>query len=312
MKIFSGSSHPEFAKKICEHLGLELGKSNSFIFSNDNRFITVDEAVRGEDVFIIQTSCESVDIHLVELLMFIRTLRGASAKRITAVMPYFPYVRSDKKDQPRICVSARLIADLLETAGADRALIMEMHSPQLQGFFSIPCDHLLAAPALINYLKKNWDLTNYILVAADAGAAKTMKLYADGLNLPVAIMDKRRTGNDEKPTIKGVIGDVKEKKVLLVDDEVSSGGTLKRDAEYLINQAGAKSVDVCLAHPVLGKNSVENLNSSSINRFVITDSIPTDDKPLKNKEIVSVTSMFAECIRRIHGNESIKSLNDIV
>ncbi|MFH1789758.1 MAG: ribose-phosphate diphosphokinase [bacterium] len=310
MKIFSGSSHVEFAKKICAQLNLELGRSNSFTFSNNNRFVTIDEAVRGEDVFVVQTSAPSVDVHLVELLMIVRALRGASAQRITAVMPYFPYARSDKKDQPRICITARLVADLLETAGADRALIMEMHSPQLQGFFSIPCDHLLGAPALINYLK-NWDLTDYILVAADAGAAKILKTYAEGLSLEMAIMDKRREANDDQPKVKGLVGEVRDKKVLLIDDEISSGRTLIRDTEYLINTAGAKSVDACVTHAILGNNAVEELNNSPINKIVITDTIPLGYKKINNLEVVSVAPMFAECIKRINANQSIKNLNDI-
>lgn len=312
LKIFSGSSHPEFAQKICTYLGVELSCSQSFVFSNNNRFVTIEEAVRGDDVYVVQTSCDPVDAHLMELLMYIRTLRDSSAGRITAIMPYFPYVRSDKKDQPRVCITARLVADLLEKSGANRVLMMEMHAQQIQGFFSIPCDHLLAAPSVIKYLINNWDLTDYALVAGDAGAVKILKAYADGLNLPVAIMDKRRDSNDEKPIIKGVIGDVRGKKVLIIDDEISSGRTLIKDTEFLLNHAGALSVDACVAHAVLGAGSIEALNESKINRFVITDTIPSNYKDLKNKEVVSVTSLFAECIRRIHNNESIRSLNQII
>ncbi len=310
MKIFSGSSHPQLAQKICSILNVPLAKSQSLIFSNDNRFITIDEPVRGEDVFFIQTSCLPTDTHLMETLMYIRALRDASAKRIIAVLPYFPYVRSDKRNQPRICITARLVADLIQEAGANHVLIMDMHSPQLQGFFSIPCDHLLAAPTIINHLKKNWDLQNYILVAADAGAAKILKNYADALHLPVAIMDKRRDSNDEKPKIKGVIGDVKNKKVLIIDDEAASGRTLIRDAEFLVNQAGALTVDACITHAVLGSNASENLNNSPINRLIITDTLPTDQQPLKNHELISVAPVFAECIKRIHLGESIMSINE--
>ena len=195
LKIIGGSSHKEFTKKICAHLGVEETKTQSFTFSNRNRFFTIDEAVRGDDVFVVQTQTQSVDVDIMELLIIIRTLRDASADRITAVMPYFHYSRSDKKDQPRVCITARLIADLLQTAGADRALVMEVHSQQIQGFFSIPCDQLLAAPDVIQYLKTNWNLEN-MLSCGDAGAAKMIKRYADGLNMPVAMMDKRRLGND--------------------------------------------------------------------------------------------------------------------
>lgn len=311
LKIFSGSSHPKFAEQISARLGLKLGDAKSIVFSNDNRFLTIEEPVRGDDVFVIQTSCEPVDSHLVELLMFIRTLRDASAGRITAVIPYLPYVRSDKKDQPRICLTARLVADLLEAAGANRVLTMDLHSPQIQGFFSIPCDHLLASPSIIKYLKEKDDLQNYVLVAGDAGAAKILKIYADALRLPVAIMDKRRDANDEKPVIKGVIGNVRGKKALLVDDEMSSGRTLIKDADYLLDQAGVTSVEACVVHAVLGGNAIEDLNKSRISRFIITNTIPSENKPLKNKELVDVSALFAECIRRIHENESIKSLNDV-
>ncbi len=311
LKIFSGSSHPEFAARIAKYLKTKISASQSRVFSNDNRFVTIEEPVRGCDVFVVQTSCEPVDTRLVELLMFIRTLRDASAGRITAVLPYFPYVRSDKKDQPRVCISARLVADLLETAGANRVLTMDLHSPQIQGFFSIPCDHLLGSPTIIKHLKQTWNLENFVLVAGDAGASKMLKIYADALNLPVAIMDKRRDSNDEKPEIKGVIGNVRGKKTLLIDDETSSGRTLVKDAEYLIKNAGAGAVDACIVHPVLGAEAVTLLNNSPINRFVITNTVPTEGKQLKNKEVVDVAQQFAECVRRIHSNESIKSLNDV-
>lgn len=311
LRIIGGSSHPQFTKAICEHLGLEETKSTSMLFSNQNRFVTIDEPVRGDDVFVIQTQAEPVDQHVMELLILIRALRDASAKRIVAVMPYMPYIRSDKKDQPRIAITAKLLADLLYSAGATRALIMEMHSPQTQGFFSTPCDHLIAAPEVVQYLKDNWDLENYCIVGGDSGAAKMIKDYADGLDLPVAIMDKRRERNDETVSIKGVIGDVRGKKALIIDDETQSGGTLIKDAQYLLEHAGALSVDACVVHPALGPNAAAKLNASPINRILTTDTIPTDQHDLNNHEIVSVTKKFAECIRRTHANESIKSLNDL-
>lgn len=311
LKIFSGTSHPDFAKKICEYLGVPLGTNRSFTFSNNNRFITIDEPVRGSDVYFIQTSTEPVDAYLMELFIFIRTLRDASAARITAVLPYFPYVRSDKKDQPRVCITARLVADLIEKAGANRVLTMDLHSPQIQGFFSIPCDHLFTAPDSIAHLTASWDLTNYVLVAGDSGASKMVKIFADALKLPIAIMDKRREDNSEEPLIKGVIGEVQGKRALLIDDEISSGSTLIRDAHYLLESAGVVEVDACVVHPVLGVGAVEKLNVSPIHKFVVTNTIPTDGKNLKNMEIVDVSKRMAECIRRLHTNESIKSLNEI-
>lgn len=312
LKIFSGSGHPAFAAQIAQRLGVPVGKTDSQVFTNDNRFVRIAEPVRGDDVYVVQTSTNPVDAHLVELLMLIRTLRDASSTRITAVLPYFPYARSDKKDQPRVCLTARLVADLLESAGAHRVLTMDLHSPQIQGFFSIPSDELLASPSIISYLTTHWDLRDAVLVASDAGAAKMLKVYADALNLPVAIMDKRRDANDEQPTIKGVIGVVSGKKAILIDDEVSSGRTLVRDAEFLLSRAGVVSVDACVVHPVLGGNSVAELNNSRINRFVLTNTIATDAKQLKNKEIVDVTPQFAECIKRLHENKSILDLNAVV
>ena len=311
LKIIGGSSHKKFTAKICKYLGIKETKSTSKIFSNGNRFLSVDEPVRGDDVYVIQTQLDPVDSNLMEMLIFLRTLKNASAGRITAVLPYLPYARSDKKDQPRVPITARLVADMLETAGADQVLAMELHSPQIQGFFSVPFNHLIGAPTIVRHLKKKWNLKNYCLAAGDAGAAKMLKTYADGLKLPVAIMDKRREGNDEHVVIKGVIGDVKGKKVLLVDDETSSGGTLVKDAEYLMKKAGAISVDASVVHAPINEKAVERLNSSPINKFITTDTIPTDMFNLKNHEIVSVAKTFAECIKRMHTDKSIKNLNDI-
>ncbi len=311
LKIIGGSSHKQFTQKICHYLGVSETKTSSFVFSNENHFITIEEPVRGDDVFVIQTQFPPVDSNLFELLMFIRTLRDASAGRITAVLPYFPYIRSDKKDQPRVCITAKLVADLLEKAGADRVVIMEMHSQQVHGFFSIPCDHLIAAPDIIKHLKTNWNLENYVLVAGDSGAAKLVEQYADGLNLPVAIMNKRRLANDEKVKVKGVIGEVRDKKVLIIDDETLSGRTLIEDANYLLDNAGVISVEACFIHANLGAGTAERLNNSRIKRFITTDTIPSGHHNLRDLEVISVTKRFAEMIRRIHHNESVKAVNEI-
>lgn len=311
LRIIGGSSHKQFTQKVCAHLGMSETKTTVTTFSNDNLFVRINEPVRGDDVFVIQTQAPPVDKHLMELLILIRTLRDASAGRITVVVPYLPYVRSDKKDQPRVCITAKLVADLIQTAGAHRVLVMELHNPQIQGFFSIPCDHLIGAPPIIHHLKTSWNLTNYCLVAGDAGATKMVKLYADGLDLPVAIMDKRREGNNETVVIKGVIGDVHGKKILLIDDETQTGSTLIHDAEYLLTFAGAISVDACVIHPALGPQAAKKLNASPLGTFVTTDTIPTGEYHLKNHQIISVTHLFAECIRRIHEQKSIRSLNEI-
>ena len=312
LKIIGGSSHKEFTKAVCKHLSIEETKTQSFKFSNDNRFVVVDEPVRGDDVFVIQTQLKPVNSHIMELLMLIRTLKGSSAGRITVVLPYFFYSRSDKKDQPRICITAKLIADLIETAGADRILTMELHSPQVQGFANVPFDHIVAAPDVIKYLKDNWKLDDYVLVAGDSGAAKLVEPYADALNLPIAMIDKRRIGNDEKVKIKSVLGDVKGKKCLIIDDETLSGGTLIEDAKYLLEEAGATEVDACFIHANLGEGAAEKLNNSPIKKFLTTDTIPAKHQNLRDLEIVSVTKRFANFIESIHKNKSVKSLNDIL
>lgn len=311
LRIIGGSSHKEFTTAICRHLGVTETMSVSKCFSNQNRFVAIEEPVRGDDVYVIQTQSPPVDAHLMELLIYIRTLREASAGRITAVLPYFPYARSDKKDQPRVGITARLVADLIASAGANRVITMDLHAPQIQGFFSIPCDHLMAAPDIVRHLRERWDLSNYALVAGDAGAAKMMKWYADGLRLPVAIMDKRREGNNEQVTILGVIGDVRGKRTLIIDDETVTGRTLIQDAEFLMQQGGAVSVDACVVHAVLGVDAAERLNASPIQRLLATDTVPLQGKLLKQCELVTVAPRFAECIRRVHGNESIHSLNQI-
>ena len=230
--VFSGRSHPQLATSICAELGVSLGRSEVIRFSNENLMVQVHENVREADVFVVQTSSSPVNEHLMELLIFIDALKRASARRVTAVMPYFPYARSDKKDKPRISITARLVADLLEAAGADRVLTMDLHSPQIQGFFRIPVDQLKASRLVCDYWKQR-DLTDYVLVAGDAGEAKELGAYANRLELPMAIVDKRRYGDDERPKAVNVIGDVRGKHCLIVDDEVASGGTLIEAADFL-------------------------------------------------------------------------------
>ena len=311
LRIIGGSSHTQFTSAVCTHLGIKETPTTSKVFDNDNRFVTVEDAVRGDDVYIIATQARPVDAHLMELYMLLRAVKIASATRVTAVLPYLPYSRSDKRDLPRVTVTARLIADLIETAGANHVLVADLHAPQIQGFFSIPCDVLYAAPEIVVYLKKNWNLKDYALVGGDAGAAKLLKLYADGLKLPVAIMDKRRDPNTGAVSVKGVIGDVRGKKALIIDDETQTGSTLIKDAEFLLKRGGAVSVDACVIHPALGPSAAKNLNKSPIKRFVTTDTIPTEGHNLRDHEIVSMTKKFADCIGRMHENKSIKSLNDL-
>ena len=308
MKIFSGSAHPELALSICNELGVELAKSRVDQFSNENMLVQIEESVRDADVFIVQPSSAPVSDGIIELLMMIDALKHASAARITAVTPYFPYVRSDKKDQPRISVTARLMADLLERAGADRVLATDLHSPQTQGFFRIPADQLRAAPLICEYLRSNRDLTDHVLVAGDAGEAKELGAYANRLNLPMAIVDKRRYGNDEKPKAVNLIGDVKGKTALIIDDEIASGGTMVEAAAFLLKQ-GASKVEACAVHPILSGHAPQRIMDSPIESLIVTDTVAVSpEKRMGKLEVLSVAPMFASAIKAIHTGESVSRL----
>jgi ribose-phosphate pyrophosphokinase len=308
MKVFSGSAHPELAEAICGKLGLPLGQSRVDRFSNENMLIQIEESVREADVFVIQPSCTPVSDGILELLMLIDALKHASAARITAVTPYFPYVRSDKKDQPRISITARLMADLLETAGADRVLTTDLHAPQTQGFFRVPADQLIAAPMICEYLRTHRNLEDYILVAGDAGEAKELGAYANRLNLPMAIVDKRRYGNDEKPKAVNLIGDVTGKTALIIDDEIASGGTMVEAANFLLER-GANKVEACAVHPILSGQAPERIEASPIESLIVTDTVPvSEEKRIDKLEILSVAPMFAQAIEAIHSGQSVSRL----
>lgn len=306
LKIFSGRSHPELAQEICRHLALPLGRSHVVRFSNENLMVQIDENVRGADVFVVQTSAPPVNEGLVELLITIDALKHASAGRITAVIPYLPYVRSDKKDKPRISITARLVADLLETAGADRVITMDLHAPQTQGFFRMPTDHLEATPIIADFLRKQ-DLSQTVLVAADAGEAKEVGRYANRLNLPMAIVDKRRYDDTENAKATNLIGDVRGKHAMVIDDEVATGGTLVEAAKFLLDQ-GATKVTAAFTHGVLSGSAVEKLDASPIEKLTFTNTIPLQGKKSAKFEVLSVAELFAQAIRRIHDGDSISSL----
>lgn len=308
IKIIGGTAHPKFAADICAHLGIEICPSDVVRFSNENMMVQIKENVRGADVFVIQPSCAPVSDGLVELLITIDALKHASAGRITAVLPYFPYARSDKKDRPRISITARLIADLVQTAGADRVLTMDLHSPQVQGFFRIPADQLLAAPILCDYLRANRDLTNYVLVAGDVGESKEVGNYANRLNLPIAIVDKRRYGDDEKAQATNLIGDVEGKTALIIDDEIASGGTMMEATRFVLAR-GAIGVEAACVHPVLSGKAVERIEASPLTSLVVTDTIPIPPEKYSDKiEVRSVAPLFANAIRAIHDGSSVSRL----
>jgi len=308
VKVISGSAHPELARDICKHLGIDLCPTTVVRFSNENMLVQIDENVREGDVFVIQPSCPPVSDGIIELLMTIDALRHASAGRITAVLPYFPYARSDKKDRPRISITARLMADLIQTAGANRILTMNLHSPQTQGFFRIPADQLEAEPILCDYLRQSRDLSRYVLVAGDVGESKEAGHYANRLDLPLAIIDKRRQGDDENPRAVSLIGDVEGKVALIVDDEIASGGTLMEATRFVLER-GATAVEACAVHAVLSGHAVERIAASPLRQVVVTDTIPVPASKRSEKIYVqSVARLFADAIRAIHDGSSVSRL----
>lgn len=308
IKVLSGTAHPQLARDICKHLGIELCRSSVVRFSNENMLVQIEENVREADVFVIQPSCAPVSDGIIELLMTIDALKHASASRITAVLPYFPYARSDKKDRPRISITARLMADLLQTAGANRVVTMDLHSPQVQGFFRIPVDHLLAAPIICDYLQETRDLSDYVLVAGDVGESKEVGNYANRLNLPIAIVDKRRDGDDESPRATNLIGDVTGKVALIIDDEIASGGTLMEASRFVLER-GATAVEAAVVHPVLSGKAIERLEDSPLRSLVVTDTIPiAPQKRIDKIEVRSVAPLFADAIKAIHDGSSVSRL----
>jgi ribose-phosphate pyrophosphokinase len=308
IKIFSGSAHPALGQAICTHLGLPLGRSRLVRFSNENMLVQIEENVREADVFVVQPSCPPVSDGLVELLITLDALKHASAGRITAVLPYFPYARSDKKDRPRISITARLMADLLQTAGANRVLTMDLHSPQVQGFFRIPVDQLLAAPIICDYLVATRNLREYVIVAGDIGEAKGAEVYAHRLHLPVAIVDKRRYADDEQPKAVHLIGDVAGKTALIVDDEIASAGTVVEAARFVAAH-GAAAVEAAAVHGVLSGRAVERLAQSPLRSVVVTDSVPVPPEKHNAKlTVLSVAPLFAAAIKAIHHGDSVSAL----
>lgn len=308
IKLISGTSHEAFTRKIGEHLGIPLTETEIIRFGNENIMFQCKENIRETDVFVVQTSCSPLSDYIVELLIIIDALKHASARRITAVLPYFFYARSDKKDRPRISVTARLMADLLETAGVHRVLTMNLHSPQVVGFFRIPVDQLNATPIVCDTLRDNTSLSNSVLVASDVSEAKDVREYANRLDLPIAIVDKRRVDDAERALAVGLIGDVDGKNALLVDDEIASGGTMLEAARFL-REHGAQRIEAAAVHPVLSGRANERITDSPIERLVVTDSIPIDPIAMSDKiEVVSVAQLFADAIKAIHSGYSVSTL----
>jgi len=307
LKVFTGNAHPALAQKVVEYLGIPLGKCEVFQFTNENIFVRIQENVRQRDTFVIQPLASPVNQNLVELLIMLDALKRASPERITAVIPYYAYGRSDKKDQPRVPITARLIADLLTTAGANRLLTVDLHAAQIQGFFNIPVDELTALYVLGDYFRKK-DFHDLVVVAADIGISKRARDAAARLNSPLAIIEKRRLGNDDKSEALNVIGEVEGKTTLIFDDEVSTGGTLVDDVNVLL-QRGAKEVYFCCTHPVFASPAIKRINESPVKEVVVTDTVPVSDgKKLAKITVLSIASLLGEAIHRIHTGQSIGAM----
>lgn len=308
IKIFTGNSNRELAEEIAEKIGLPVGIATVGRFSDGEIQINIGEVVRGSDVFIIQSTCTPVNDNLVELLIMIDALKRASAGRITAVMPYFGYARQDRKAKARDPISAKLVANLITTAGADRVLTMDLHASQLQGFFDIPVDHLLGVPILAEYFKgKFQDTSDVVVVSPDVGSVTRSRKVAERLDTPLAIIDKRRP-KANVCEIMNVIGDVRDRKVILVDDLIDTAGTIVNAAEALV-EIGAKEVYACCTHGVLSGPAIDRIAKSSIRELVTLNTIPvTGDKKIDKITSLSVANIFAEAIERIYGDISISTL----
>jgi len=312
LRVFSGRAHPELAQAICRYLEVPLGQVDVFEFSNENIFVRYLENIRSRDVFLVQPFVSPVNTRIMELLIMIDAAKRASAGRITAVVPYYAYGRSDKKDQPRVPITARLIANFLEVAGADRLLTIDLHAGQIQGFFNIPVDELTALSILARYFRDQFGprLEEVTVVATDVGDAKRARRVADRLNVPLAIVEKRRIGNQGQVEAVNIIGDVEGRVALIVDDEVDTAGTLVATVDIVLRK-GAKEVYACCTHPVLSGPAVQRIEQSPLKELVVTDTIPIPPhKMLPKITVLSVAPLLGEAIRRIHTGQSVGALFD--
>jgi len=307
LTIVSGNANRQLALAICQHLRIPLGDADVFQFSNENIFIKINENVRENDVFIIQPFSTPVNRSIMELLIMIDALKRASAARVTAVIPYYAYGRTDKKDQPRVPISARLIADCITVAGANRVLTMDMHAGQIQGFFNIPVDELTAQIIQAHYFVEK-DLPDLTVVAADEGFAKKARQLADRLDAPLAVVEKRRLGNDGVTELMGIIGNVEGRTALIVDDEIDTAGSMTQ-AVRVVHERGAHEVYCCATHGIFSGPAIERLSKAPIKEIVITDSIPLPEhKRLSHMTVLSVAELFARAISRIHDGRSVSEL----
>ena len=311
IKIFSGNSNRPLAEAICKDIGISLGNAEVGAFSDGENFVSIYETVRGSDVFVVQSTCSPVNDNLMELLIMIDALKRASAGRITAVVPYFGYARQDRKTKPRDPISAKLVANLITRAGADRVLTMDLHANQIQGFFDIPVDNLLGSPVFVEYFKEKYASVHddTMIVPPDVGSVARARAFAQKLDMPMAIVDKRRQKANSSEVM-NIIGDVKDKHVILLDDMVDTGGSLCHAAQALVELGGAKSVTACASHGVLSGPAVQRITESVIDEVVFLDTIPPSEaaKACSKIKYLSVSHMFAEAIDRIYHESSVSKL----
>jgi len=307
LKIFTGNGHPALANSVCEYLEIPLGQAEVFKFANDNSFVRIKENIRQRDVFIVQPTCFPVNDNLMELLIMIDACKRASAGRITAVVPYYGYGRTDKKDQPRVPITARLVADLLTAAGADRLLTIDLHAGQIQGFFNIPVDELTTLPLLGDYFAAK-EIQDLVVVAVDIGISKKARDIAERLGAPLAIIEKRRMSNNDTSETMNVIGEVRGKTALVFDDEIVTGGSIVNAAKAL-SEEGVKDVFCCVTHPVLSQDGAEVMARSNFSEVVVTDTIPMYPEKRNGKfTVLSVAPLLGEAIYRIHKGQSVGDL----
>jgi ribose-phosphate pyrophosphokinase len=307
IKIFAGSSSRKFAEIMCRYLGTEIGLSEKIVFTEGNTFVKIHEKVRDKDVFIVQTIGLSPNDDFMELLFWIDAFKRSSASSVTAIIPYFSYAKGDKKDEPRVSIRARVCADCLEITGVDRIITMDLHSPQIQGFFKKPVDHLYGMPIICDYIK-SLNLSDMVVVSPDVGFAKTARKYATALNAPVAIGDKSRSSHDEKAEVLEIIGDVKGMNAVIVDDFTITCGTLTETARAL-KENGAQKIYACVTHALLKEKGIAALNDSDIVELVVTDTV---DNPIAlnhpKVKVISVAPLFAKAVQIIHNRDSLSQL----
>jgi len=311
LRIFTGRAGRELTSRLCEYLQISVGQGYTDMFPDGELFVKIDEDVRGRDCFVVQSTYHPVNAHLMELLIYIDCLKRASAKSITAVIPYFGYARQDRKHEGRVPITAKLVANLITTAGADRVVCIDLHAEQIQGFFDIPLDHLFAAPVIVDYVNSLRDelAGELVLVSPDVGNVKTANMYASMLQGDLAIIDKRRRSGSEVEST-ALIGNVKDRTVLMVDDMITTGGTIC-NAAVLVKEHGARQVIAACTHPVLVGLAMERLQEAPVDRVIVTDTIPCGDRcrPIREKLVeLSVAKLLGEAIHRIHHNESVSAL----